>query len=195
MRRLLLALIVLLALPALLHAAADAAAPRLRSVQADFTQEKHLRILARPLVSSGRLLFQTPGSLRWEYTAPVPSILLLHGGTMKKFVRREGQMVEEPGMGLDAMQFVLAEISGWLDGRFADNEVFGVTRPDEETVLLTPKGQGMAAIISSIELKLADRSGLLDRVTIFEGPDSRTVLSFDRRLLNQEIPAASFMAP
>ncbi|OQX06748.1 MAG: hypothetical protein BWK76_25765 [Desulfobulbaceae bacterium A2] len=191
-------LLALLLLPAVVAAAGESpapAAPRLRSVQADFTQEKHLKILARPLLSNGRFFFQAPQSLRWEYTAPVPSILLLHNGSMKKFVRREGRLVEDADQGLDAMQFVLTEISGWLDGRFVDNEVFSVTRPDEETVVLTPKGSGMTAVISGIELKLSDRAGLLDRVTIFEGPDSRTVMTFSQRVLNEEIPAASFMTP
>lgn len=182
-------------LPAGPARAGDGEAARLRSVQADFSQEKHLKILVRPLSSSGRLLFQAPGSLRWEYTAPVASIMLLHDGAMKKFVRRDGQWTEEAHQGLDVMQFVLAEISGWLDGRFADNDIFSVARPDEQTVRLSPKELGMAAVISAIELKLAGQAGLLDRVTIFEGPDSRTVLTFSQRVLNGEIPPARFTAP
>ncbi len=198
MRRGLRILLALLLVPAVVAVAGEPpapAAPRLRTVQADFTQEKHLKILVRPLLSNGRFFFQAPRSLRWEYTAPVPSILLLHNGSMKKLVRREGLLAEDADQRLDAMQFVLAEISGWLDGRFADNEVFSVARPDEETVVLTPKGAGMTAVISSIELKLADRAGLLDRVTIFEGPDSRTVMTFSQRVLNEEIPVATFTAP
>ena len=43
---------------------------RLRSVQAEFVQEKHLKILTRPLVSRGTFAFQAPQSLRWEYRSP-----------------------------------------------------------------------------------------------------------------------------
>ena len=46
------------------------AARDIRTVQADFTQEKHLQILAQPLVSRGRLIFAAPDRLRWEYEAP-----------------------------------------------------------------------------------------------------------------------------
>ena len=168
---------------------------RIQSVQADFVQEKHMKILARPLVSSGRFLFQAPGSVRWEYAAPVPSLLLMHNGVARKFVSRDGRLQAEPGSGMDGMGVVLAGIGDWLDGRFGDNEWFTVARPDETTVLLTPRGEGVAAVISGIELKLADQAGLLDRVTIFEGPDSRTVLTFSNRRLNEAIPASAFAEP
>lgn len=165
---------------------------RLRSVQADFIQEKHLKILARPLVSKGSFTFQTPQSLRWEYFTPIHSILLMHEGKIRKFVERDGKMVEDQGMGLDSMQVVLSEISNWLDGRFTENSMFSVTFPDQQTVILTPKNQGFAALISSIELKLGRQAGLLDQVTIYEGTDSSTLLAFSNRTLNQEIPASRF---
>ena len=60
------------------------------------------------------------------------------------------------------------------------------------TVLLTPKDQALAGLISKIELKLADREGLLDGVTIFEGPDSYTSMTFENRVLNKEIPVSVF---
>lgn len=165
---------------------------QLRSVQADFIQEKHLKILARPIVSTGSFTFQAPQSLRWEYRTPIRSILLMHGGKVRKFVEREGVLAEDKGMRLDAMQVVLAEISNWLDGRFTDNAMFTVSFPKKQTILLTPKEQGLAALISSIELKLGEQAGLLDKVIIFEGPDAFTSLTFSNRIINKEIPAAVF---
>ncbi|PKN48799.1 MAG: hypothetical protein CVU58_05200 [Deltaproteobacteria bacterium HGW-Deltaproteobacteria-16] len=165
---------------------------QLRSVQADFIQEKHLKILARPIVSTGSFTFQAPQSLRWEYRTPIRSILLMHGGKVRKFVERDGVLAEDKGMRLDAMQVVLAEISNWLDGRFTDNAMFTVSFPKKQTILLTPKEQGLAALISSIELKLGEQAGLLDKVIIFEGPDAFTSLTFSNRIINKDIPAAVF---
>ena len=165
---------------------------QLRSVQADFIQEKHLKILARPIISTGSFTFQAPQSLRWEYRTPIRSILLMHGGKVRKFVERDGVLAEDKGMRLDAMQVVLAEISNWLDGRFTDNAMFTVSFPTKQTILLTPKEQGFAALISSIELKLGEQVGLLDKVIIFEGPDASTSLTFSNRIINKEIPAAVF---
>ena len=168
---------------------------RLHSVRADFRQEKHLQILARPIISTGTFIFQAPGSLRWEYRSPVRSVLLMHEGKVKKFIEQGGGLQEDKTMGFGTMQVVLADIANWLDGRFADNDMFSVTFPDDRTVLLVPKDKGLAALISSIELKLAEQKGLLDAVTIFEGPQSSTRLIFSKRILNQEIPASLFIAP
>lgn len=168
---------------------------KIQSIRADFTQEKHLKILARPIVSTGTFTFQAPQSLRWEYRTPIPSILLMHGGKVKKFTRQDKKLVEDRGMGLDAMQVVLTEISNWLDGRFTDNEMFRVSFPDQHTVLLTPKDQALAGLISSITLELALQKGLLESVTIFEGPGSYTAMKFTNRTLNQEIPTTLFTTP
>lgn len=195
MKRLLL-LVVLsfcIAIPAARAGAENKGGPvQLRSVRADFIQEKHLKILARPIISTGSFTFQAPQSLRWEYRTPIRSILLMHGGKVRKFVERDGVLAEDKGMRLDAMQVVLSEISNWLDGRFTDNAMFTVSFPKKQTILLTPKEQGFAALISSIELKLGDQAGLLDKVIIFEGPGAFTSLTFSNRMLNQEIPAAVF---
>ncbi|WP_319587649.1 outer membrane lipoprotein carrier protein LolA [uncultured Desulfobulbus sp.] len=170
-------------------------AVRLRSVQADFTQEKHLKILARPLVSQGIFAFQTPQSLRWEYLRPLHSILLLHEGRMRKLIEREGGFEQDNGAGIDAMRVVLQDIGSWLDGRFADNPLFQVTRAGERTVVLTPKEQGLQAVISRIELQLGPEEGVMEQVTIFEGPESFTRLRFTNTVLNREIPAGTFTQP
>ena len=167
----------------------------LHSVQADFSQEKHLKILARPLVSTGRFVFQAPGSLRWEYTKPLRSVLVMHEGRIRKFTEVNGKLAEEHGLRLDAMQVVLTEISGWLAGRFTDNASFDVSYTDDRTVLLTPKREGMRTFIQSIELKLADQAGLLNSVTIAEGPDSFTRLLFSHSVLNQPVDQSLFTKP
>ncbi len=175
-------------------AAADPAPAtlKLHSVKADFQQEKHLKILTRPILSTGTFSFQAPQSLRWEYHKPVASLLLMHEGKIRKFIERSGQLTEDKGMPLDSMQIVLAEITNWLDGRFTDNAMFTVSFPDPKAVLLTPKEKGVADLISTIELRVGEQPGLLDAVTIFEGPDSFTRLTFSNRALNQDLPASLF---
>jgi outer membrane lipoprotein-sorting protein len=174
-------------------AAQSAGTPaQLRSVQADFTQEKHLKILARPLVSHGIFAFQAPQSLRWEYHEPLHSIMFMHDGRMEKMIERDGRFERDNGAGNGSMQIILPEISRWLDGRFTDNPVFNAARKDDRTIVLTPKEQGLQAIISAIELHLGEDQGVMDSVTIFEGPDAYTRLTFTNIVLNREIPESYF---
>lgn len=165
---------------------------RLKSIQADFTQETHLKILARPIISKGRFIFRAPGSLRWEYREPFRSILLMFKGRVRKFTDRDGKLVENRGLQLDAMQVVLGQISGWLDGHFTDNTAFKASFENKRTIRLTPKEESLRPFISSIELKLAGQADILHSVTIFEGPGAFTKLVFFHVVLNQPVPAALF---
>jgi outer membrane lipoprotein-sorting protein len=188
-------LVLLLFCPVTLLLATAASRPEplhVQSVQADFIQEKHLKILARPIISTGTFAFQAPRSLRWEYRTAIPSILLMHDGKVTKFIQRDGKFVEDKGMGLDSMQVVLGQIASWLDGRFTDNDMFSVAFSDPRTILLTPKTEALAGLISRIELRLAAEKGLLDKVTIYEGPGSYTQMTFTNRVLNRQIPDSVF---
>lgn len=49
---------------------------KVRSVQADFIQERQLRSLKKPLRHPGRFYFQSPGSFRWELGKPVQTLVL-----------------------------------------------------------------------------------------------------------------------
>ena len=178
-------------------AAENSATPNaVSSVQADFIQEKHLQILAHPLRSRGRFLFKAPDSLRWEYTSPFHSILLMDKGRVKKFMEKDGHMVEDTSMAMNGMQVVMTEISGWLNGHITDNATFSVMR-NGKTIILTPKNQGMGAIISAIELRLGDQDGLLQSVTIVEDPEGKsfTRMLFSHALLNRPIDEHLFSRP
>lgn len=171
------------------------AAQRVESVQADFVQEKNMAILARPLLSTGKFLYQAPDSLRWEYFTPLHSVLLMDNGQIRKFVKKDGQFVEERGMGLSAMQVVMQEITGWLDGDITDTATFLAKQIDANRIVLTPREEVLAKIISRIELKLLDQSGLMESVILYEGEDSFTKMNFSGALLNKQIPEASFREP
>ncbi len=162
------------------------------SIQADFTQEKHLKILVRPLISEGRFVFEAPDSLRWEYYKPVHSILLMHEGKMRKFIESDGRLLQDNAMNAGSMQFILPEICNWLDGRFTDNPIFTSQKLDDRTIVLIPKEKGLRAVIRRIELHLGDTAGTMESVTIVEGPDSSTVLRFSNIVLNGRIPEQSF---
>ncbi len=168
------------------------AAGRIDSVHADFVQEKHLPILARPLVSKGVFYYRQPDALRWEYTSPVRSILIMHQGDAKRYIQTESGLEEDAGQGLSAMQFVLPEIAAWLSGRFDDNPMFTATLEKGPKIVLTPKTEAFSKIILRIELLFADQPGVINTVTIFENEIAFTRIVFKNTTINQPIPDSLF---
>jgi len=119
----------------------------------------------------------------------------MDNGRTRKFVQRNDHFAEEQGMGVDSMAIVLQEITGWLGGHITDTPTFKAQVQEGGLIVLTPKEAGLARIISRIELRLAGKSGLMESVTLYEGPDSLTRLIFSHGVLNEKIPAATFMKP
>jgi outer membrane lipoprotein-sorting protein len=170
----------------------ETAAGTVTSVRAGFTQEKHMKILVRPLVSEGILLFQGPDSLRWEYKHPVQSILLLHKGKTRRFVQKSGSLVEDASANLQSMQVVVQEITQWLSGRFDENPAFTAKLVPGRVIVLVPKDESFARLIQRIEIHLSDRPAIIKSVMIFESEDTFTKLDFKDVIINQKLDDALF---
>jgi len=168
------------------------AAGTISSVSATFVQEKHMKILVRPLISEGLLFYQTPDSLRWEYQRPIQSILIAHAGETKKFIRKDGKVIADAAANTPAMQFVIKEISRWLKGRFRENPAFSARLEPGRRIVLTPSYNSLADMIQRIELVLSARPGVMEAVMIYESQDSYTRLIFSNVALNQPLDRKLF---
>src|SRR5258708_37134669 len=54
-----------------------------KTIQAKFTQEKHLPLFQDALVSHGMFAFAAPDPRRWEITAPFHPLLIMNGPEMQ----------------------------------------------------------------------------------------------------------------
>jgi len=168
------------------------AAGKVNSVVAEFTQEKHMKILSHPLVSKGVFYYQTPGSLRWEYQSPIRSIVLMHHGATKRYLQGKEGLTEDAGANLQPLQLVLEEITHWLEGRFDENTLFSAGFEEKRKIVLAPRQESVSRLISRIELVLSDTPGLMESVTIYESQDSFTRLTFHDATLNRKIAESIF---
>jgi outer membrane lipoprotein carrier protein len=168
------------------------AASTITSVKAEFVQEKHMEILAGPLVSKGVFYFKAPNSLRWEYRSPIQSILLMHAGRTKRYLKKNGTITEDTGAHLQSMQIILQDIAQWLNGRFKENPAFSASLEPDRKIVLRPKEKGLASMIQRIELILSDRPGIISAVIIYEGEKSYTRFEFKNAVLNQPLQDSIF---
>jgi outer membrane lipoprotein-sorting protein len=154
-----------------------AAAGKVTTIQADFIQEKHMAILARPVTAEGHFAYKAPGSLRWEYTKPARSLLLMNDGEAHRYSRTDKGLIEDTAA-VQYMDFVLEEISKWLNGRFDETALFKASLMPGGKVVMTPGDEAMTRFIMRIEMTPADQPGLIKEVTIFDEEDSYTRFTF-----------------
>jgi outer membrane lipoprotein-sorting protein len=168
---------------------------KITSVSAHFSQEKHIQILTKPLVSRGRFYFQAPDSVRWEYISPVKSVLTMHKGNIKRYVLSGKGLVKDAGGAMESMQVVLQEIGRWSKGQFTGNEYFSATLKEgkERQIILTPREKELAAMISRIVITpSAERPGVLKSVKIVESEGNYTLFEFTDVLINEKISETLF---
>lgn len=168
---------------------------KIQSVSAQFSQQKHLQILTKPLVSKGHFYFQAPDSVRWEYTSPIKSVVIMHKGNIKRYIQGEKGLIEDASGSLEAMQIVLQEIGRWTRGEFTQNEHFSATLKEGRAprIILTPKDKGMAAMISRVNITLSpDRPGVIKTVKISENEGNYTLFEFTDVQINGKISETLF---
>ena len=167
-------------------------ASMIHSIETDFFQEKRLPILSSPLVSTGRFQFRAPDALRWEYVTPVKSVLKSFKGKTERYLQSDTGALEASGSDASFMDVVLQEISNWMTGRFDQNPMFVLLPGEGNTIVLNPKNDTMASMISKIELIPSDKPGILSEVVIFESPESYTRIRFVNPVINSAIPDTVF---
>ena len=167
-----------------------------RSVKAEFLQERQLQILENPLVSEGRFFYLAPDSLRWEYLSPVRSVMLQKGDSIRLYHFSEGAWKQDMAEGVEARRTVLAELSHWFQGRFEDSKIFShsYSQGPPGRIHLTPE-QGINRFILGIEIVLSGRPGVIDRVEITEPGGNAMRITFRNVEVNSSLPSGLFDEP
>ena len=164
-------------------------AQQMQSIEANFVQTRTLKILTRPITSRGVLLYRRPADLRWEYTSPVKSVLVMKGGNAGRYIRRGDRWVADSSAKLDAMKVVLGEINLWLGGNFSQSKTFKpeLKPGNPATVEMIPIEPTLRNIISKIVITLGKDPGTVDSIDIHEGAEGTTHIVFSNVKYNQPI--------
>jgi outer membrane lipoprotein-sorting protein len=173
------------------------AAGTIRSISADFIQEKHMKILVKPLVSKGSIRFQSPDALRFEYREPIKNVLIMQGKSVSRYIQKDNTFIRDNASAMGAMTVVMDEISQWLKGDFNTN-VFDATieeAPEPGRIILVPKEKAISSFIQEIVLVLSEQPGVFKEVVIRENQNSYTRLRFEKATLNEDINPDVFAAP
>ncbi|HDQ03095.1 MAG TPA: outer membrane lipoprotein carrier protein LolA [Deltaproteobacteria bacterium] len=170
-------------------------AAQIQSIQASFIQSKHMKILAKPLLSEGVFYYQAPDSFRWEYLKPLKSIVLNHKGRTKRYIYSGGKMVEDKSGGVQTMKIVLDEITAWMKGRFDSNPSFQATFQEgtDIQITLTPVDKSMSGMIEKIVISLAKKEAAVKTVKIIESASDYTQIDFKNVITNRDIPETVFV--
>lgn len=166
---------------------------QLRTLSANFTQEKTSALFSEKVVQKGIFCYQSPRQLRWEYKSPKPLTMLFEDQkvsllTDKGAINSPNKMLNELG------KMIINTING---DNICDNANFDISflknsHDGNYIAVLKPINKRIKAIYSSIRVVLNGKDYLAEKVILTESNGDITILIFTNKKVNQTLPANSF---
>jgi outer membrane lipoprotein-sorting protein len=168
---------------------------RVRSLRANFVQEKHLSIFTDVVKSEGVLLFLRPDSVRFEMTKPYQSVLIAAERSVARYEFLDGHWQKMKSEGVTPVRVVTEQIAMWMAGKFRERkDVYGIsaTADGMVTITLTPRNEKFRQYVTAIELGLNKEESYFSTVTIREPGGDFTRMLFVNPEHNIDLPKQVF---
>jgi outer membrane lipoprotein-sorting protein len=171
----------------------EAAGRGLQTMKAGFVETKVLVLLDESQETRGNVLLQVPGRLRWDYTSPQPSVMLIRDGQFSRYIPQSKQVFRGPAKGEADL------LVGFGPGAAGLGQKYKVTLVGEEAVAgapayvldLQPRQAG-SGLFSGIRLWVDKARSIPVQTRLTEPTGDHTTIRFANVLVNGRLPGNAF---
>lgn len=172
----------------------NATASALKSMQCDFVQTKHIKLLNDKMVSKGRMYYQQSDKLRWEYTSPYTYTFVLNG---QKVMLNKGQRsdvidVNQSKVFKEIARLMMNTVTGKSLASGKDFKVSISQTQSEWVATLIPQRSNMKQMFQKILLHFNRAQAIVSTVELIEKKGDRTVIQLRNVQKNKTINAHVF---
>jgi len=164
------------------------------SLEADFRQEKVLKLLASPEVSTGRFVYSKPNNVLWQYDAPRRLEMLITNGTLTTYYPdlHKAESIEIKRYQDRIFKYLGA--SGAIDELGAYFNFTFSNRADLPHFVLDldPKSKGIAKRVRHIKIWIDKKSYLTTKFEYTEGDGDITRYEFSNIKTNAPVAQSRF---
>ena len=164
---------------------------KIKTLQCVFVQEKTSSLVSEKAVAKGLMMYQSPAMLRWEYTEPTPSTLILNGNDAA-LLDKNGKKIGNDKMSKQLGNIIISMVNG---SGIAQSKQFSAEFYDNNTemlVILTPIQKRLKDIYNKIEIKIDLKTMLANEIMLGEKSGDKMVIYLKNKVLNSEIPKSKF---
>ena len=168
------------------------AADEIKTIQCNFTQTRHMKMLSKGQVSKGRMYCKQPDKLRWEYTTPRTNTLIMNGADVRLRKEETANTSKNKFIG-EMARMIMNSVAGKC---LTDNKSFQVTAnemPKEYVVTLLPLRKEMKRIYSKLVLHFDIKQSTVTEVELFEKSGDSTVIELYDIQINGQINPEIFV--
>ena len=162
-----------------------------RTVQADFEQEKDLSLFKQKVIIVGRIYIENPGRFAWHAEKPVRYRLSINGDDVRQWDEDTRQVQRVPVAANPVLKMATGQMRDWFAGRYAgmlkeyDVAVSGVSTL---TIRFVPKPAALTAkVLRSVEVTLQADAQYIDGIRIEDLNGDATTIRFKNAILNEPI--------
>lgn len=172
----------------------NTAAARLRSMQCDFVQTKHMRMLNDKMVSRGHMYYVQPNKLRWEYTSPYTYTFVLNDAQVMMNRGKTNQVVNvnQSKVFKEITRIMMNSVVGKCLSDKNDFKTSIAATSNEWVATLIPLKKNMKQMFSTIKIHFNKKSSMVSVVELAEKNGDRTIIQLTNVRQNQNINANLF---
>jgi outer membrane lipoprotein-sorting protein len=176
-------------------ASLEEAGRALKTLRAGFVEIRTLVLLDETEERRGEVILQVPGRLRWDYTAPQPSVMVIKDGRFGRYVPQTKQVFRGAAKGESDLLVGFGPGAADLGARYRVT-LLGEERIDgaEAHVLeLVPKpAHSSSGLFSSIRLWVEQERHVPVQTRLTEPTGDHTTIRFSNVRINEKLPRDAF---
>ena len=170
------------------------AASAMKTMQCDFIQTKHLRMLNDKMTSKGRMYYQQTNRLRWEYTSPYSYTFILNDDKvlLKNKQRNDVIDVNKNKLFREIARIMMNSVVGTS---LTDDKSFKstiATNGNEWIASLLPQRKDLKQLFQKIILHFNKHNAMVKQVELIEKNGDKTVIELNNIRTNEKISADMF---
>ena len=169
------------------------AAQKTVSIKSDFVQEKNLGMLSEKITSKGKFWFKKENLVRMEYNQPFQYLMIMN---RDKVYVKDGQKENTVSSKSNKIFQQINKITvDCMQGTFLNNADFKSKVFESKTsylVELTPTAKGIKEIFKTIVIVIDKKDYSVNSIQMNEQSGDDTLVKFNNKELNTNIPDALF---
>ena len=173
----------------------DRAIGKISSMQCDFIQTKHIKMLNNDMVSEGQMKYK-PNKLKWEYKRPYQFLFLVNGSnvTMLRNGRKEQINTNQNRVFREIVNIMMSSVVGKCLSDTKNYKTSIVAQGSTWLATIVPLRKEVKQMVTKFVITFDKNIGAVTQVVLFEKNGDCTTIKLRNIKLNTVITDETFVA-
>jgi outer membrane lipoprotein carrier protein len=170
-------------------------ASAMKTMQCDFVQTKHLKMLNNDFVSHGKMYYQQSNKLRWEYTSPYSYTFILNNDKvlLKNKQRNDLIDIKQNKLFREIVRIMMSSVVGNCLADDKNYKVSIATIGNEWVATLLPQRKDMKQMFQKLVLHFNAKKSVVNTVELYDKNGEKTIIELKNIRINETIHPHMFV--